>query len=399
MGGAVLLSSCYLFKKGEPASPPGDLKAVAGDGQVTLSWTMESGVDYWLYWAPGSTVTVGGTSAIKPGVSSPITVGGLANGTTFAFGINGRKNGGPGGSLAVVTATPRPVGYEWQIGGAAGTADLKGVAYGNSYDAVGNAGALFQSTDGIAWTAAAGNWAALVGGTNVNAIINIAGRYIAVGDAGLIVSSTDNTNWTAGTYATPPATAPKLNALATSGPRVVAVGDGGAIYYSDDSAATWNAAASVPGGTGNLYGVAYSSALRWVAVGAAGTIITSTDGSNWVAVTSVTPSIAADLKGVANLPTTAKFTAVGAGGEVATSTDGLVWTTQTITATDLQAVTASAGGTILFIAVGTAGVAFTSVDGITWTQRSTGTVSDLFALVKGGQLVAVGQAGATIYSK
>lgn len=398
---AVLLSGCSYFKKGESASPPGDLTAVAGDTQVTLTWTPESGVDYWLYWGPGTTVDVTRPAAIRINVSSPYTVAGLVNGTTYAFGINGRKDGGRGGSLAVVTATPRLLGTVWQVGGAAGTADLKGVAYGTGYDAVGNAGALFQSTDGISWTAAAGNWAALVGGNNMNAILYALGRYIAIGDAGLIVSSTDNTNWTAGTYAAPPVPAPNLNALASNGARVVAVGDGGAIYYSDDSAVTWNAAASVPGGTGNLYGVAYSSAGRWVAVGAAGTLITSTDGSNWVAVTSVTPAIATDLRGVAVIGGTAFFAAVGAGGEVATSSDGLVWTTQVITATDLQAVGTSVSGTLQFIAVGKAGVAFTSPpDGITWTSRATGTASDLFAVVGGiAQLEAVGQAGTTVYSR
>ena len=400
---AVLLSGCNYFETGEKASPPGDLKAAAGDGLVTLSWTMDSGVEYWLFWTVGTTVEVG-SSFIKPGVGSPYTIGGLTNGVPYTFGINGRKNGGPGGSLASVTATPRPTGYEWQIGGGAGTADLKGVAYGTTtattgFDAVGNAGALFQSTDGITWTPAAGNWAALAGTNNVNAIINIGGRFIAVGDAGLILFTTDNTTWTAGTYAVPPVPAPNLNALASNGARVVAVGDGGAIYYSDDSAVTWNAAATVPGGTGNLYGVAASSA-RWVAVGAAGAVITSTDGSNWVAVTSVTPAITTDLRSVAALPITASFAAVGVGGEVASSTDGLVWTTQVITATDLQAVAPSVGGSILFAAVGRAGVAFTSFDGVTWTNRATGTASDLFALVHSSfQFVAVGQAGTTIYSR
>ena len=396
---AVLLSGCWTG--GDSASPPGDLTAVAGDGQVTLSWTAESGVEYWLFWAPGTSVDVLHPIFVKTNASSPFTITGLTNFATYAFTINGRKDGGPGGSPApVVTATPRPTGYEWKIGGAAGTADLRGVGFGLSqYDAVGNAGALFQSADGITWTAAAGNWAALAGGNNVNAIIFASSQYIAVGDAGLILFSTDNTNWTAGTYAVPPAPAPKLNALAWDGRRTVAVGDGGAIYYSDDIAVTWNAAASVPGGTGNLYGVSNSSG-RWVAVGAAGTVITSTDGSNWVAVTSVTPATAADLRGVAALPSVVKFTAVGAGGEVVSSSDGLVWTTQVITASDLQAVAASVTGASLFVAVGNAGVAFTSFDGLTWTAQATGTASDLFAVVNGaGQFVAVGQAGTTLYSR
>jgi len=397
---AVLLSGCY--GKGDSADPPaGGLTAVPGDQLVTLTWQADSGVDYWLFWGPGSSVDVTHPLFIKTGVTSPYVLGGLTNGVTYAFTINGRKNGGPGGSATpVVTAIPRPDGFVWQVGGGAGTADLKGVAYGTAYDAVGNGGALFQSTDGITWTAATGNWAAMAGGNNMNAIVFTVNGFVAVGDAGLILYSADNTNWTAGTYAVAPVPAPKLNALAGNGTRLVAVGDAGAIYYSDDNAVTWNAAAAVPAGTGNLYGVVSSTSGTWVAVGAAGTMITSTDGSNWVAVTSVTPAITTDLRDVAVLPSTSLFTAVGVGGEVATSNDGLVWTTEAITTSDLQAVASSVLGTALFAAVGRAGVAFTSFDGVNWTARTTGTASDLFAVVNGGgQFVAVGQAGATVYSR
>jgi hypothetical protein len=263
---AVLLPGCYDIGEGESADPPaGGLTAVAGDGLVTISWQPDSGVEYWLFWAPGTSVDVLHPIFIKTRVTSPYTVAGLTNGTPYAFTINGRKDGGPGGSAApVVTAIPRPDGFVWQIGGGAGVADLKGVAYGGVYDAVGNAGALFQSTDGITWTPPTGNWAAMAGGNNVNAIIDTLARFIVVGDAGLILFTTDNITWTAGTYAAPPVAAPKLNALGSNGSRIVAVGDGGAIYYSDDSAVTWNAAASVPAGTGNLYGVTSSSAGHWV---------------------------------------------------------------------------------------------------------------------------------------
>ena len=398
---ASVLAGCYLTQHGESADPPaGGLTAVAGDGQVTISWTPDAGVEYWLFWGIGSTVDVANPLQIKTNVSPPFTVGGLVNGITYAFTINGRKDGGPGGTPApVVTAVPRPIGQEWKLGNGAGTGDLKAVAYVASYDAVGNAGAMFQSADGITWTPAAGNWAAMAGTTNINAIINAGGRFIAAGDGGLILSTADNLNWTAGTYAVPPVPAPRLNALSFDGVRAVAVGDGGAIYYSDDSGVTWNAAAAVPAGTGNLYGVA-SSAGHWVAAGAAGTLLASTDGTNWVAATSITPSVASDFTSVAFLPTTSIFVAVGPAGEVATTTDGSTWTTQVITATDLLAVAASQTGTLLFVTVGRAGAAFSSQDGITWTSRTTGTAADLFGVVGGGgQFVAVGQAGTTIYSR
>ena len=393
---AAVLAGCY--GRGEPADPPvGGITATPGDQLVTLTWQPDSGVEYWLYWGPGTSVDVLHPTFIKLSVQPPYVIGGLTNGTTYAFTITGRKDGGPGGSPApVVTAVPRPDGFVWTAGGPAGTADLKGVAYGTAYDMVGNGGALFQSTDGITWTAAAGNWAAMAGVTNVNGIIFTGVGYVAVGDAGLILFSADNTNWTAGTYATPPVAASNLNALASNGSRLVAVGDGGAIYYSDNNAATWTAAAA-PAGTGNLYGIA-SSTGNWVAVGAAGTIITSTDGSTWVPAASVTPAITTDLRSISSLIGT--YAAVGVGGETARSTDGVNWTTQVITPNDLLAVAGSVSGTGLFVAAGRAGVVFTSFDGITWTSRTSGTVSDLLSVVNGGgQFVVGGQAGTTLYSR
>jgi photosystem II stability/assembly factor-like uncharacterized protein len=396
---AALLSGCYGH--GEPADPPvGGITATPGDQLVTLTWTPDSGVEYWLYWGPGTSVDVLHPISIKLNVQPPYVIGGLTNGTVYAFTITGRKDGGPGGSPApVATATPRPDGFVWTVGGPAGTADLKGVAYGAVYDAVGNGGAFFQSTDGITWTAPTGNWAAMAGVNNVNDVIFTAAGFVAVGDAGLILFTADNTNWTAGTYATPPVAASNLNALATNGSRLVAVGDGGAIYYSDNNAATWTAAAA-PAGTGNLYGIAWASTGNWVAVGAAGTIITSADGATWAPATSVTPAITTDLRSVSGLISTGIYAAVGVGGETARSTDGVNWTTQVIAPNDLLAVAGSVGGTGLFVAVGRAGVAFTSFDGITWTARTTGTASDLLAVVNGGgQFVAVGQAGTTAYSR
>lgn len=396
---AVALAGCYSH--GEPADPPaGGITATPGDQLVTLTWTPDSGVEYWLYWGPGTSVDVLHPIAIKLNVQPPYTIAGLTNGTTYAFTITGRKDGGPSGSPApVATAVPRPDGFEWKIGGAAGTSDLKGIAYGTVYDVVGNGGALFTSADGITWTAAAGNWAAMAGVTNVNDIIFTAAGFVAVGDAGLILFSADNTNWTAGAYAVPPAAAQNLNALATNGSRLVTVGNGGAIYYSDNNAATWTAA-TVPAGTGNLYGVAWATTGNWVAVGAAGTILTSPDGGTWAPVTTVAPAITTDLRSVGIILSTGIYTAVGLGGQVATSTDGVNWTTEVITPNDLLAVAGSVGGTGLFVAVGRGGVIFTSFDGITWTSRTSGTASDLLSIVNGGgQFVVGAQAGATLYSR
>src|SRR5436190_14960139 len=130
----VLLAGCHA--KGESADPPASGLTVApGDGFVTLSWQADSDVEYWVFWSPGTTVDVNHPVFIKSNASSPFLVGGLINGITYAFTINGRKDHGPGGSPApTVTAVPRPVGNVWQVGGTAGTANLRSVAFGPAYD-------------------------------------------------------------------------------------------------------------------------------------------------------------------------------------------------------------------------------------------------------------------------
>src|SRR3954466_12305455 len=109
IAGAVLLSGCYNFGEGESADPPaGGLTAVAGDGYVTLSWQPDSGVEYWLFWGAGTDVDVSHPPGLKTNVTSPYVIAGLANGSTYAFVINGRKDAGPGGTpTPVATATPR----------------------------------------------------------------------------------------------------------------------------------------------------------------------------------------------------------------------------------------------------------------------------------------------------
>jgi hypothetical protein len=88
---------------------------------------------------------------------------------------------------------------------------------------------------------------------------------------------------------------------------------------------------------------------------------------------------------------------VGAGGTILTSNDGVTWVSQTVTpAANLHAVT----GWSRFIAVGDGGAAFTSADGTTWTSVASGTTSTLYGVLGAyGQYNAVGQGGASVYSK
>jgi hypothetical protein len=410
----ALLLACG---SGEPAPAPTGLTVSAGESSATLTWDMVSGVEYWAFFAPTSIAPLdvgsmqswfglpGGNVLLK--VTSPYVVQGLANGTRYTFSINGRIDGGPGGSGATpVTATPRIAGSAWTAGTAAGSQDLRSVTYGTvtntstavvtpTYVAVGAAGTLFSSPDGAAWSAI--NYAT---SSNLNGA-NFLGNYKVVGDGGLVLTSTDSVTWTRQTSGT----TQNLYAIASNGVSLnVAVGAAGTILSSSDGI-TWTAASN-SATTRDLYAVNYSSynSGTWVAVGAGGTIVTSSDGLTWKNVGS---GVTTDLRGIANLATvsttgtiTATFVAVGAAGTVIGSTDAATWTSQT-----LSGVSANLNAVLYgsqFVAVGAGGNILYSTDGLSWTAAATTPAngSDLLALTHGpDRYLAVGVAGTNLLSK
>ncbi len=389
------LSVAGCLDSGSSAPPPaGGLTLSPGDGKITISWDMTPGVEYWLFYAPASSISttnwssVAGGSALM-GVTSPHVLTGLTNGITYSFALNARTDDGPGGAgTPSVSAVPRLAGNAWLAGSPLGASNLRGVMFGGSHIAVGQGGAMYSSSDGKTWAPVnptTGN--DLYGATYGN------GMYLAGGAGGTMLYSTDTTSWTL----QPTGTTNDLYAIASNRTSLnVAVGANGTIVTSADGK-TWSAAAN-SGTTRNLYGVAYSSygTGMWVAVGAGGTLITSTDASNWVTVASGTT---ADLKSVAYFPTAGSgaFTAVGASGTLLTSPDGANWSLQpALTTATLNAVIYGTQ----FIAVGTGGTVFTSVDGISWTAQVSGSVSDLYAIDHAiYSYSAVGAGGANLYSE
>jgi len=108
---AAFLAACG--GGGSSAPPPtGGITATAGDGQVTITWVADAGVDYWLMYAATATPIdmkspPGNHAWLTTGVTSPLVISGLTNGVTYSFAMNGRISGGPGGAQAPsVSATP-----------------------------------------------------------------------------------------------------------------------------------------------------------------------------------------------------------------------------------------------------------------------------------------------------
>jgi hypothetical protein len=415
----------------------GGLIVTAGGSQVTVSWNADPSVTYWMMYAP-----TGGALDMKnpPGnhvwvnngaVTSPITVTGLLNGTTYAFAIDGRVNGGPGGAQTpTVWATPRPSGNysaispSWSTQAPLSGADLHGVSYGTNtvtstlnYLAVGASGQMYSGVDLINTTSSYTNptfgldsvvWTptATLTGVNLTASLYALGEFFAVGTgdpAGInVYHSTDLVTWT------PALTlVAGLNALATNGTTVVGVGDNGLIRYSTDGA-TWYGITSAPAAT-NLHSVAYSPLGFWVAVGDGGAVWYSLDALTWTSQTSNANGNI--LYGVTAAPT-GQLIAVGQAGTIITSPDGITWTLNplpTATTQDLRAVNADGWQ---FLAVGTSGTVYTAVNPlsttsavwtapITWTPNTLNpTTRNLYAIYGSSiRYLVVGQSGANLVAQ
>ncbi|MGE5669400.1 MAG: WD40/YVTN/BNR-like repeat-containing protein [Betaproteobacteria bacterium] len=170
----------------------------------------------------------------------------------------------------------------WAVVDSGTTADLYGIAYGNGrYVAVGAGGTMLTSTDGTKWTTVNSPTTADLRGIAYGTVTTsatattttTASTFIAVGAAGTVLASTDGLVWTARAAIS----TSDLRAV-TSGTRFIAVGTGGAIYTTSDGI-TWQAANS--GTTANLNSLTFtlltaqSIGVGYSAVGDAGVNLTA----------------------------------------------------------------------------------------------------------------------------
>lgn len=473
---SVLLAACG--GKGQSAGPPTDLTVQSnGDTQVTLNWTAQPGVQYWVLCAPGDAIdskswasTVGGnaystardgagiyngdTSLAGQLVTPPFNVTGLRNDVKYAFTVNARTNGGPGGVGATpVTQTPRLAGQSWSsLGNLPNSANIRAVTYGaipsplNTayaaylFVAVGDGGALYTSADNQkTWVSR--SLPAAAAGRQLNDVTYAYGRFVAIGDAGTVVYSTDGVTWTASTVNSAVSLSnTSLKAMTFSGATLMAVGQGGTVLTSGDGI-TWtaqatnitqnlNAVAISPGVTTTLPAVT-STVTYWIAVGDAGAVYTSLDGITWTAQNLGLESVSTAWRGVSvlvnttstldcgvgspavtSISTSYSVALVGDGGKVATAGPGLTWTLSTLAGNPrLNRVISPSGQ---FVAVGDAGAAYTGnlsadASSVSWSgARTSGTTSNLYGLIRYGKdagltysnsYLAYGQGGVGLYSR
>ena len=163
------------------------------------------------------------TTVTAPGTTSDLYAAAVGNGRYVAVGAAG----------TIVTSTD---GLTWTATPSGTTNDLRGVAMAAlstttdgettttfHFVAVGKAGTVLHSTDGLAWTVLP----PVVGANDLNAVI-YGGQFVAVGSAGAIYTSPDGLAWTArnsGTNA-------DLTAVTRTQTGYTAVGTGGTIVSS-----------------------------------------------------------------------------------------------------------------------------------------------------------------------
>ncbi len=426
--GAALVALALLAAcggSGESRPPPTGVTAVAGDGRVTVSWSSESGVQYWLFSAADATLTPTRWSQLSEGramvnATSPADVCGLINGRQYWFTLNARSgDAGGGDGSPLVSATPRAAGGTWTAAPPL-AAPLDGVAYAalttcltnpqstasGLYVAVGPGATIYTSANGADWTARSAPAAfatdlhAVAGyAAQINAPSNPGLLLVAVGAGGASLFSTDGATWVQGRAFD--SARPTLRRVALAARTFVAVGDEGTIETSNDGIA-WTAQTS--GTTANLHGVAFAN-TAFIAVGDGGTVVRSVDGVTWTAQT--VPGVgnlravaygnlnlSVDNGGVVGINT---FVAVGDAGVAAVSTDnGLTWTARPVApGSPLTGV----AYTTRFVAVSAGGAAYTSSRGDTWSGPIGTGAANLRAVTAGANgFVAVGGAGATARS-
>ena len=418
------------------------------------SWGTTIGGNAYSTARDGAGIYNGDTSLAGQLVTPPFNVAGLRNDVTYSFTVNSRVNGGPGGlGAAPVTVTPRLAGRSWSsLATVPGASAIRAMTYGgvpsplnSSYAAymvvaVGDGGTVFTSLDNQkTWTSRALPDA--VAGRQLNDVMYAFGRFVAVGSAGTVVYSADGVTWTAGAI-NPSGTSlanTNLTALAFSGATLMAVGQGGVVLTSGDGI-TWTAQATNI--KQNLNAVAFSSswtttipsavtvAAFWVAAGDAGSVYSSADGITWTAMNTGLESVSTAWRAVSVLKdqsstldcgvgspavttvsTSYTIALVGDNGQVATAGPGLTWTLSTLDGSPrLNKVISPAGQ---FVAVGDAGAIYTGrltadASGVQWSRSTSNTTGNLYGLVRYGKdaalaysnsYIAYGQGGATIFSR
>jgi hypothetical protein len=190
------------------------------------------------------------------------------NFASVVYGTNGFIAAGSDATTRVPCVVASADGTNWTETGSGPPS--RAVAFGNGIYVGVDGGTIYDSPDGITWTARASDpeGAALNGATFGN------GKFVVVGDRSIMVSS-DGTAWTAQSSG-----GVRLTRVAAGNNIFAAVADDRSITVSTDGV-SWSATGSGVS-SGTLTDIAYGYE-RFVAVGTGGSESDSSDGVTWTA--------------------------------------------------------------------------------------------------------------------
>lgn len=257
------------------------------------------------------------------------------------------------------------------------------VAFGQGhFVAVGDAGAVFRSSDGLSWVPQNSG-----SDVHLSDVIFSQGLFVAVGDGGTILTSPDGASWIR--ESTP--SGDNLLAVCQAGAELLAVGTQGTMWASADGHG-W--AVRNAGTRQGLHGASAGVGIQVVVGGdERGLVVTASDGIHW----STQPLQPRGLNSLVFGGGT--FVAVGRAGDIRRSSEGRSWqpcspgTTPQKSLSDL----AQVGGEV--VAVGQSGTVLRSSDGIQWTEQASGVDKDLNDVDSSPErTVAVGAQGTILAS-
>jgi photosystem II stability/assembly factor-like uncharacterized protein len=410
LGACALVAGCS--NPSQPPTAPTGFNVVPGDGQVVVNFSQAQDLTYWIFLAEAPAITRSdystfpGARILTP-ASDPQVVAGLANGVEYSFMINATAGGAAGPTTSSLSAIPRPAGNSFQAGPPTNNQSNNALAYGvlpapqePTIVMVGSGGSIFTSATipggtfldqngNQPWQSQSSPISANLNGVAYNPAL---ARFVAVGDAGTIIVSTNGINWNAAAQS---ATASNLTAVTAYGQAFVAVGLAGTIITSPDGS-NWTLRLS--GTTSDLLGVGYAGGTL-VALGRNGTLMYSPDSANWGAIpVPTTADLHAFLLARPDLALSAAFYIFGDSGTILTTTSPTgSWSNVSQPATNNNLYAATIGSRI--VAVGQAGTIIYSDDGISWLLANEPSGSDLNAvLYEVGVYTAVGVGGTSTTS-
>ena len=338
---------------------------------------------------------------------SPLPQGNNLN--SIAFGNNTIVAVGNAGSI--ITSSD---GINWTVRPSPTSSDLTGIVYGkNVFVAVGSSGTIITSSDGISWTLQSSP-------TSLDISAGVAyGNNIFVASGGFFngfITSTDGMTWSYNRLPDDAATTISISRITFSNNAFFAKGGrncnagwiciniSATLVYSSPDGNTWTGplnSSQYPSLAGDGYGVVYGNGvyLKLSVSSGLGDVLVSSDSVTW------TPVFLPNYLGVSMYLgslrvyfTNGRFYVLGGSGYIATSSDGVNW--NLITSWPLQPIRKIVYGNGLWVAIGK-NIIYSSTDGISWTQQyfTNDNSYDLTGLTYGNNtFVAVGVYNAVLTS-